>query len=50
MPLKYMPSVHQLAAGNFSIQVEHMFDRFTRNMIIKEEMDEAFAIGRGIKY
>lgn len=49
LPVKYLGSPHIEAEKNYSMNLEGQFDKFMRNMYIKEELDEVHAIGRGLQ-
>lgn len=50
LPFKYLPNQKVMNEGNFSKNAELQFDRFMRSMIFKEELDDAYALGKSVQY
>jgi hypothetical protein len=51
IPMKYTGSTKMDANVNlFSMNVEVQFDQFVKSYTFKEEMDDVFALGKGIQY
>ncbi len=48
LPFKYMPNEAKLVNGEFTINVERMFDAFMRSMMLKQELDEVYSFGKGL--
>lgn len=49
LPMKNLGSDYSNTVGNYSINAEVQFDLFVRNMIYKDELDDVFAFGVGLK-
>lgn len=48
LPIKYTGSKYTNSTGNYSINAEVQFDKFARNMIYKDELDDVYAFGVGL--
>jgi len=51
LPMKYLNNKRDFASNPdlFSLNLEHQFDRFMRAYLWKEQMDDVFAYGQGIR-
>jgi len=47
--MKYLGSDYSNSSDNYSINPEIQFDKFVRNSILKEELEEVYAYGKGIQ-
>lgn len=47
--MKYLGSDYANSSNNYSINPEIQFDKFIRNSILKEELEEVYAYGKGIQ-
>lgn len=50
LPFKYLPNEKILADNTYSLNVELQFDKFMRAMIYKEELDDVYALYKGLQY
>lgn len=51
IPMKYMGSPKMDSNPNlYSLNIEHQFDKFMRAYLFKEEMDDVYALGKGIEF
>ena len=50
IPLKYLGSDYLNTSENYSINAEMNFDKFVRNALLKEELEQVYAYGKGIQY
>lgn len=50
LPFKYLPNEKILADETYSLNVELQFDKFMRAMIYKEELDDVYAMYKGLQY
>jgi hypothetical protein len=49
IPVKGIPNDHNVESDMYTRNVEVIFDRFMRNMVMKEKMDIVYAVGKGIQ-
>lgn len=50
LPFKYLPNDKTFANNGYSLNVELQFDKFMRNMIYKEELDDVHALYKGLQW
>jgi len=50
LPIKYLGSDRIISEADHSFNLELVFDKFMRNMHMKEELDSVHAIGRGLQH